>query len=161
MMQGKNVHRLAAGVTMAVASVAVWAALAHATGTGTHGIRRVEESNVRVDDRIRINEKPGSRVIVAHITVDPRGHTPWHYHPGPHIVSVRSGTVEVYETDCSVTSYPAGTGFYDPGRTNQPHIHTLLNPSATEPAEVVITDIRSGDLRPTITADPQPAPCFS
>ena len=148
-------------LTVVACAAAAWSGLAQATGTGAHGLERVEESNVRVDDRIRINEKSGSRVIVAHITVEPGGHTPWHYHPGPHIVSVKTGTVAVYETDCSFTRYPEGSGFFDPGSTNQPHIHTLRNPSRTEPAEVVITDIRNGDLRPTIAADRQPAACFS
>ncbi len=160
-MKIQKTHRLVAAFVVAAGGVAAWAGLAQANGTGTHGIARVEESNVQVDDRIRINEKAGARVIVAHITVEPGGHTPWHYHPGPHIVSVRSGTVEVYETDCSFTSYPTGTGFFDPGGTHRPHVHTLRNPSATDPAEVVITDIRSDDMRPTIAVNPQPTPCFS
>lgn len=160
-MQRGKMNQVALAAAVAVGGVAAWSGLAQANGTGTHGLTRVEESNVRVEDRIRIKEKGGSHVIVAHITVEPGGHTPWHYHPGPHIVSVKTGTVEVHETDCSSTSYPAGSGFFDPGPTQRPHIHTLRNPSATERAEVVITDIRSGDLRPTIPADPQPAPCFS
>ncbi len=160
-MQRKSIHRIAAALTVAAGGLTLSSELAQATGTGTHGIRRVEESNVRVEDEIRIKEKRGSQVIVAHITVQPRGHTPWHYHPGPHIVSVKTGTVEVYETDCTSKSYPAGTGFFDPGETRRPHIHTLLNPSTNQIAEVVITDIRTDDLRPTVAADPQPAPCFS
>ena len=159
-MQRKNANRVAAMLTVAVGTVTVWTGLAQASGTGTHGITRLEESNVRVEDKIRIKEKRGSQVIVAHITVKPRGHTPWHYHPGPHIVSVKTGTVEIYETDCTKKSYPAGTGFFDPGSTARPHIHTLLNPSKEHSAEVVITDIRSDDLRPTVAADPQPEPCF-
>ncbi len=67
----------------------------------------------------------------------------------------------IYETDCSSKSYRAGNGFFDPGPTRRPHIHTLRNPSTTEPAEVVITDIRTDDLRPTVAADTQPPPCFS
>ncbi|MDP8901826.1 MAG: cupin domain-containing protein [Actinomycetota bacterium] len=160
-MQSRKVTGILAALTVAAGGVAAWSGLAQANGTGTHGVVRVEESNVLVEDRIRINEKSGSRVIVAHITVEPGGHTPWHYHPGPHIVSVKTGTVEVYETDCSSTSYGVGDGFFDPGRTHRPHIHTLRNPSLTDRAEVVITDIRDRDLRPTIVADQQPAPCFS
>ena len=159
-MGRKNVNRVAAAL-MVAAGVATWSGLAQASGTGTHGLTRTEESNVRVEDDIRIKEKGGSQVIVAHIVVAPRGHTPWHHHPGPHIVSVKTGTVEVYETDCTKTSYPAGTGFFDPGSTRRPHIHTLLNPSTEVNAEVIITDIRGDDLRPTIAADPQPPPCWS
>lgn len=159
-MRGKNVKKVLAGLALAAVTVAAWSGVAQGNGTGTHGLVRTEESNVVVDDPIRLNEKAGSRVIVAHITVEPGGHTPWHYHPGPHIVSVRTGTVEVYETDCTFESYAAGAGLFDPGSTHRPHIHTLRNPSSSQVAEVVITDIRSDDLRPTIVADPQPAPCF-
>lgn len=55
-------------------------------------------------------------------------------HPGPHLVSVKGGTVEIYETHCGApTPYPKGSGFFDPGPTNQPHVHTLRNPFDTEP----------------------------
>ncbi|MBW3615792.1 MAG: hypothetical protein KY439_10870 [Actinobacteria bacterium] len=161
-MKRKTSNRVAAVMTVAVTGLAAWSGLAQATGPGAQGINRVEESNVRVDDPIRIKQKGGSQVIVAHITVEPGGHTPWHYHPGPHIVSVRTGTVEVYETDCSSRSYPTGTGFFDPGRIRHPHVHTLRNPSPTERAEVVITDIRTeDDLRPTVVVEPPPATCFT
>ncbi len=160
-MERNKFSRATAVLVLVAGGMATSLGLAQATGTGTQGITRVEESSVRVEDPIRIKKKSGSQVIVAHITVQPGGHTPWHYHPGPHLVSVRSGTVEVYETDCTSTSYPAGAGFFDAGGTRRPHIHTLRNPSLTDSAEVVITDIRTDDLTPTILADPQPAPCFS
>jgi quercetin dioxygenase-like cupin family protein len=161
-MRRKNVNRVAVVLAGAACGVGGSSGLPLASGTGAHGVNRVEESSVRVADDIRIKEKGGSQVIVAHITVQPNGHTPWHYHPGPHIVTVRTGTVEIYETDCGPPkSYPAGTGFFDPGGTQRPHIHTLRNPSREAIAEVVITDIRDVDLRPTVVAEPQPAPCFS
>ncbi len=160
-MERNKLSRATAVLALVAGAMAASLGLAQATGTGTHGVNRVEESNVRVEDPIRIKKKSGAQVIVAHITVEPGGHTQWHYHPGPHIVSVRTGTVEIWETDCSPPrTYKVGEGFFDPGRTRHPHIHTLRNPSKTQPAEVVITDIRTDDLRPTIPADPQPAPCF-
>lgn len=156
----RRARRIPVLLCSALVAVAAGTGLAQADGAGTHGLTRVEESNVRVEDRIRIKEKDGARVITAHITVAPRGHTPWHYHPGPHFVSVRSGTVEVWETDCSKQSYPAGTGFFDPGGARHPHVHTLLNPSWSETAEVVVTDLRTDDLRPTVAVTPEPRPCF-
>lgn len=155
-------RKLTAAVLIVVTGgLATLTGLAQASGIGGHGIVRTEESNVRVEDPIRVKEKSGAQVITAHVTVEPGGHTPWHYHPGPHFVSVKTGTVEVYETDCTSRSYPSGSGFFDPGPTDRPHIHTLYNPSDSEAAEVVITDIRTDDLRPTVVADPQPGPCFS
>jgi hypothetical protein len=159
-MAQKKWNRTLAVLTVTMAALAAWSGLALGIGPGQQGIARTEESNVEMKDPIRIKEKAGSQVIVSHITVAPGGHTLWHYHPGPHIVSVDKGEVEVYETDCTFTKYETNTGFFDPGPTLHPHIHTLRNPSPTESAEVVITDIRVGDPRPAIPADPQPAPCF-
>lgn len=160
-MDPKKSNRGLAVLAVALTAVGGWAGLAWASGTGAHGVARTEESNVRIADPIRINEKAGAQVMMAHITVEPGGHTAWHYHPGPHIVTVEKGSVEVYETDCTFTGYAAGTGFFDQGLTRHPHIHTLRNPSLTESAEVVITDIRTDDLRPAVVVDPQPDPCFS
>lgn len=158
-MNRKNINRLAAVLTVTVSGVAAWSGWAQANGPGASGLAPVEDSNVRVDDPIRIKEKQGAQVIVTHIKIQPGGHAPWHYHPGPHIVSVKTGTVTVYETDCSPTSYVAGTGFFDPGSVKKPHIHTLRNTSSRV-AEIVITDIRTDDLRPTVAVDPQPRACF-
>ncbi len=158
-MQRDKVYRAAAVLAVTAGGVSLWSGLAQADGAGAHGLSPVVDSNVRVDEPIRIKQKAGARVIVTHITVQPGGHTPWHYHPGPHIVSVKSGTVTVLETDCSPTEYSVGDGFFDPGSTRKPHVHTLRNLSDV-PAEVVITDLRGeDDLRPTVPVDPPAAPC--
>lgn len=154
-MQRKTVQRLAAASTAAAVGLAAWSGLAQADEPP---IRVVDESSVQVDDRIRINAKPGAQVISYHLVVQPGAQSAWHYHPGPHLVSVRSGTVKIYETDCSSRTYRTGTGFFDPGATNQPHIHMLRNPGPGV-AEVVITDVRTDDLRKAIVVDPQPATC--
>lgn len=160
-MQRKNVNQVVAALTVAAVGVTAWSGVAQASGVGAHGLFRVEESNARVDDAIRIKEKSGGQVIVSRITIAPGGHTPWHYHPGPHIVTVKSGTVKVFETDCTSTTYPVNTGFFDPGDTRHRHIHTLRNASDDVSAEVVITDIRTDDLRPTIAVDRAGPACFS
>lgn len=150
-------------VAVLMVGVVASSGIAQAAGTGSHGLARTEYSSVTVSgDEIRIKEKGASKVTVASIRVEPGGHTPWHYHPGPHIVSVKTGTVRVYEIDCSYQEYPAGTGFYDPGPSpnGKLHVHTLWNPSTTDSAEVIITDVRSVDQRLTVVADPQPSACI-
>lgn len=159
-MRRSRVCRAGAVAVVTAGGLAVWSGLAQADGAGAHGLDPVLVSSVQVDEPIRIKEKEGARVIVTRITVRPGGHTPWHYHPGPHVVSVKSGTVTVFETDCTPTSYSANSGFFDPGSTRKPHVHTLRNLSPDVPAEVVITDLRSqDDLRPTVPVDPPAAPC--
>ena len=144
-----------------------WPGLASAHGPGAQGLTPVVEANVAVKGPIRINIKEDARVITTHITIAPGGHTAWHSHPGPHFVSVRTGTAVVYETDCAIRgTFPAGAGFFDPGSTSPSHvqasrdIHTLRNPSPTDAAEVIITDIREGGRPPTVNVTPQPPSCF-
>lgn len=144
-----------------------WAGLASANGPGAQGLTPVVEANVAVKGPIQINIKDDARVITTHITVAPGGHTAWHSHPGPHFVSVRTGTAVVYETDCAIRgTFPIGTGFFDPGSTSPSQvqasrdIHTLRNPSPTEALEVIITDIREGGRPPTVAVTPQPPSCF-
>jgi len=115
---------------------------------------------VVVDDTIRINMRRGTEVTTTHLTVGPGGHTPWHHHPGPHVVAVTAGTATVYETDCSVRGvFAEGQGFFDPGSAKPRHIHTLYNPGP-DAAEVVITDFRAPGVGLTVPADPQPSDCF-
>lgn len=50
------------------------------------------------------------------------GNTGWHYHPGPVLVLVKTGSLTVYhadDPDCTGTTYPAGSTFIE-GTT--PHI---------------------------------------
>jgi hypothetical protein len=56
-------------------------------------------------------------LVTQDITIAPGGHTGWHSHPGPVLVSVSSGALTfVYATSpCGGATYPAGTGFVDPG----------------------------------------------
>ncbi|MDP9435458.1 MAG: hypothetical protein M3P93_09810 [Actinomycetota bacterium] len=81
-MQRKNTNRFLAVATAATAGVAAWSGLAQATAPGAAGIGRTEESNVRVEDPIRVKANQGAQVIVAHITVQPGGHTPGTTTPG-------------------------------------------------------------------------------
>lgn len=124
-MQKKNVNWVTVVLAVVACGVAASSGLALASGTGTRGVTRVEESTVRVADDIQIKQKGGSQVIVAHITVQPGGHTPWHYHPGPHIVTVKTGTVEIYETDCGPPQeLPGRHWLLRPGRdAATPHPH--------------------------------------
>jgi hypothetical protein len=57
-------------------------------------------------------------IVVANIVVTPGGHSGWHYHPGPVLVVVKTGTVTFYMGDdptCSPNVHPAGTTFFENG----------------------------------------------
>ena len=138
-----------------------WASTAgaHTDPTST-GITTAFREAVTVNDSIHINTRRGARVTTTRLIVAPGGHTPWHYHPGPHVVAVTAGTATVYETDCTERGiFTAGDGFFDPGTTKPRHIHTLYNPGPAV-AEVVITDFREEGRALTVPVDPQPPDCF-
>jgi quercetin dioxygenase-like cupin family protein len=75
----------------------------------------------------------GADVFVQHLTLTPNQASPWHTHPGPVIVTLRSGSL-TYETavanTCSRRGYAAGQGFVDPGFG---HVHRVVaGPSGAE-----------------------------
>jgi len=149
-------------VVTALGGLTSWAGIAGAhTGPTSFGISVDFREAVVVDDSIHINMRRGTEVTTTHLTVLPGGHTPWHYHPGPHVVAVTAGEVTVFETDCAERgTFAAGAGFFDPGTVKPRHIHTLYNPPGNGAAEVVITDFRAPGRQLTVPVDPQPADCF-
>jgi len=87
-----------------------------------------------------------SNVIFARVTWAPEGTSGWHTHPGPVIVSVVEGELElVNERDCVVRTYTAGEAFLDPGQGN---IHIASNPSTTDSAVAYATFLGVPDGAP-------------
>lgn len=71
-----------------------------------------------------------STVVFAKVTWAPEGTSGWHTHPGPVIVSVAQGSLELTnERDCVTRTYEAGQAFIDPGDGN---VHVAANPSTTD-----------------------------
>ena len=78
-----------------------------------------------------------STVVVAKVTWQPEGTSGWHTHPGPVIVSVAEGELElVNERDCVPRTYTAGEAFIDPGQGN---VHIASNLSTSEGAVAYAT----------------------
>lgn len=146
----------------ALAGLSGWAgaASAHPEEDPSHGISLDSRAKVVVDDAIRINMRRGSEVTTTKLIVVPGGHTPWHYHPGAHVVAVAAGTVTVLETDCVPRGeFAEGDGFFDPGSAEPRHVHMLYN-SGTVTALVIITDFREPGAALTVPVHPQPPDCF-
>ena len=145
----------------ALGGLTSWAGAASAhTEPTSWKINLVSRQAVVVDDQIHINLRRGAEITTTRLMVLPGGHTPWHYHPGAHVVAVTAGTVTVYETDCTPRGiFSTGQSFFDPGSARPDHIHTLYNPGS-DPAEVIITDFREQGRALTVAVDPQPKDCF-
>lgn len=68
----------------------------------------------------------GADVFVQHLTLAPNQVSAWHTHPGPVIVTVRSGSVTYVDAagnTCRDRPYVAGQGFVDPGFG---HVHRVV-----------------------------------
>lgn len=156
---------VAATTSAAIATALTVPQLASASGEhGAAGVTATPESNVSLGGPVEIGVSGDDiRLITTRIVVEPGGETPWHFHPGPHFVSVKEGKAVVFNKDCSVRgTFLAGTGFFDRGWASpkpRKAVHTLRNPSRTERTELIVTDVRTGGKPPTIPVAPQPATC--
>jgi quercetin dioxygenase-like cupin family protein len=90
------------------------------------------------------------------ITWAPGTSSGWHHHPGVVLVSVVSGSVRVYHSDCEFTTYSAGDAFVE--ASDQAHL--VRNDGSVE-AMAYATFIVPTRTAPTGLRidDPQPAGC--
>jgi len=64
------------------------------------------------------------------VAVAPGGYSGWHSHPGPVLITVKSGTATWYNADnptCTPVVYPVGSAFIEPANVN----HNVVNAGAT------------------------------
>ena len=82
------------------------------------------------DHGVLIKTRESSDVYVVKNVIVPGGHTGWHSHPGPSIVSVVSGQATEYHGDDPGTPlvHPAGTAFVDDGSG----AHIVVNEGTTD-----------------------------
>lgn len=76
---------------------------------------------------VRLEAKGDSEFYVVENTVTSGGLSGWHTHPGPSLVTVKSGTASFYDGDdptCTPRVYETGSGFIDRGNG---HVHLVRN----------------------------------
>jgi quercetin dioxygenase-like cupin family protein len=123
-------HLVALAIGLAILTAAT-AGLALATpGSGitttilARGLFQDVDVNVHVDGyKVSVDTKGPTDVYVVSNVLVAGGHTGWHTHLGPSLITVTAGTITAYEGDdptCSPTTYHVGEGFVDPG---DGHIH--------------------------------------
>ncbi len=127
-------HILQAAAVSATALLLATAALVAASpGSGISAVSirgdgTVEGSfKVNIPATIKLEAHGDLRVVDQELSILPGGHTGWHSHPGPVLVTVKSGTFRFQETDCSYIDYTAGETVVDEGGG---HVHIGRNPSA-------------------------------
>jgi len=84
---------------------------------------------------VKIDSKGETDLHVVRNSIAVGGHSGWHRHPGPSLITVTVGEITAYESSdplCSPKVYGAGEGFVDHG--DHPH---LLRNESSGPAETV------------------------
>jgi quercetin dioxygenase-like cupin family protein len=71
--------------------------------------------------------------IVAHLQIPPGGHSGWHSHPGVLVAAVKSGQIDFYDQNCTLSRIGAGSVY-----TENNDVHAIYN-SGNEAAELYIT----------------------
>jgi len=135
MTMTRTSKRTAAGALVAFAFGGIAIGIAWATpGSGitttiVAGPTKLDEINLNIKSEIhdvKIKTKGVSDVWVVHNRIVPGGHTGWHSHPGPSIISVVAGKATEYHSDDPLTPivHAAGTAFIDEGGD---HSHIVVN----------------------------------
>jgi len=90
------------------------------------------------DDHIDIKTRDLCDVYVTQLNIKPGGDGGWHSHPGPSIITVKSGTATFYDdcVDFARQQFPAGTGFVEDAGC----VHLLANEGNVD-LEVVVVQI--------------------
>ncbi|WP_254272828.1 cupin domain-containing protein [Haloarcula marina] len=97
--------------------------------------------------------RDASTVVLARVTLEPGGTTGWHTHPGPVVVNVIEGQLEiVFAHTCITHTYEAGNAFVDPGG----HAEIATNPSDSQQtvAYALFFGVPDGES-PTTHVEPQ------
>ena len=117
----------------------------------------MEEIDIKTDselNRVKIKIDGFSEVYVVHNKIVPGGHTGWHSHPGPSIVSVKSGTATEYHSDEPAVPHvhTAGSTFVDDGEG----AHLVVNEGTTDLELVAFQIIPVGAMRRIDEPEPTP-----
>jgi quercetin dioxygenase-like cupin family protein len=115
------------------------------------------KTNDALPHQVKVKTKGDSDVYVVRNTVLPGGHSGWHTHPGPSLITVKEGTATFYDSDdptCTPQVYPAGTGVIDRG---DGHVHLLRNEGDVNLVTVTVQILPDGAPRRIDT--PQPGNC--
>ena len=115
-----------------VGGFAVLAIAAIAVATPSSGFNTALLARASLAERLKIQTHPNeiTDIVVQSVAIEPGGQSGWHYHPGPIVVAVKSGTITLYSGDdptCTPRLVAAGAAFIEePG-----HVHLARNEGTT------------------------------
>ena len=141
-----------------VGGFAALAIAAIAVATPSSGFTTALLARASLAERLKIHTHPHeiTDIVVQSVAIEPGGQSGWHYHPGPIVVAVKSGTITLYSGDdptCTPRSVSAGAAFIEePG-----HVHLARNEGATTEQHVSTYILPAG--APTRVDAPNPGNC--
>ena len=143
---------LLVGVAVATPGIGILSSPVHARGT--LDARQVVNSK----SGVHLKTKGSVDVATQQIVMDGGGSTGWHSHPGPVLVTVKSGALRLIYADdptCDGTVYGAGDSFIDRGDAVT---HIARNESPTASVELWATYLVPGAPGTGFRNDVSPAP---
>ena len=110
---------LTVGAALATPGMGILAAPVQARGTLGPNVG----PNLVVNSKTGVHLKAlgSTNIVTQQIRIAPGGNTGWHSHPGPVLVTVKSGSVQLFyasDTSCQGVVYEAGDSFVDRGDEN-------------------------------------------
>ncbi len=100
---------------------------------------------------LRDSSKPGD-VVLTKFVLAPGGQSGWHFHPGPAVVTVKSGVLTLDHEDCSSATFNADQVAVEPIE----HVHRVRNVGTTDlEFWVMFLDVPVGS-NPRIEAESDP-----
>ena len=148
---------LVAGATCGVAIGIAWATPGQGISTtiiaGPTELDEVHLNILSETNHVKIKTTGLSDVYVVKNTIVPGGHTGWHSHPGPSIISVVSGQATEYRSDDPEgIVHAVGTAFVDEGGD---HAHLMVNEGTTDLVLVAFQILPAGAPRRIDVPAPQ------
>jgi quercetin dioxygenase-like cupin family protein len=119
-------------------------------------VDNIEAKTLSSSWQARISTKGKTDVHVLENRIAPGGSFGWHSHPGPSLVSVKTGSLTLYRGDdpsCTPEVIPAGSGFVDDGGD----VHLVRNEGSVETVVYVTSLVPRGAARRI--DEPSPGNC--
>ncbi|MGH3135904.1 MAG: hypothetical protein ACRDPV_05360 [Gaiellaceae bacterium] len=128
-----------AGAAVATPGLGIVSAAVQARGT------LGEDQLVNSKSGIHVKTKGSADLVTQKVVIGGGGHTGWHSHPGPVLVTVRTGSLRLIYADdasCQGTVYEAGDSFIDRGDAV---VHIARNESLLNEVELWATYFVPGE----------------
>ena len=126
MQSSRRLLRFALAISVLAPSAILTTASSPSGATPSSGITAEVLAQGQTDDQVHLQQTGGTNMVFERITIQPGGSTGWHYHLGPILAVVDSGTLTHYDDHCGVETYIAGQAFEELPGSNRVHMGTNL-----------------------------------